>query len=473
MAEALGDIAAASRFTNLIELRIDWIRNLNLAALLRAAKRRNCRTIVTNRAPVCGGRFQGSESERIELLETAAKMGADFIDVEDYSISRLKYRGKSEVIVSHHNFACKPANLRPLLRRLCKMPADIVKVVTKAQDFPDNLRTLEIIRDSPEPAVSFCMGGAGVCSRVLALSYGAPFVYVSLRKHLEAAEGQITFDEMSRIYRADKINKKTRIYGLVGSPVSHTIGVRFHNEAFRLLGLNAVYIPFEAKDLESSLSALRRLNLFGLSVTTPYKEKIIPFLSGLDQSSAAIGAVNTVTVRNGELVGHNTDGEGALCALLEVASTLSGKKCLILGAGGAARAIAHSLKNSGAEVAISNRTLQRGKCAGSRLGVEVIPWKGRKEVSPDILVNATTVGFSCEGESPVSGKIFRPGMIALDCVYFPAQTKFLRLAQRRGAAAVSGLEVFYHQALRQLELWTGETVSESVRQELALLIQHN
>lgn len=470
MAEALEDIASASQFTDFIELRIDWIRDLNLKALIQEAKHYGCRVIVTNRSRACGGKFAGSERARIQLLETAAKLGADFIDVEDSSISQLKCRGKSKVIVSYHNFACTPDNLQPLHQRLCKLPADIVKVVTKARDFPDNLRTLEVIHKSPKPTISFCMGEAGVCSRVLALSYGAPFIYVSLRKGLEAAEGQITLDEMRKIYRADKIGKKTKIYGLIGSPVSHTIGVRFHNEAFRLLRLNAVYIPFEAKNLEDSLSALKRLNIWGLSVTTPFKEKIIPFLSRLDQSSAAIGAVNTVTVRNGELVGHNTDGEGAVCALLEVTSNLSGKKCLVLGAGGAARAIAYSLKNSGAKVAVSNRTLQRGKHIASKFGVEFIPWNRRDRVSADIVVNATTVGFGSGNKSPVSKKIFRPGMVALDTVYFPAQTEFLHLAEAAGASVVSGPRMYYYQAMRQLELWTGTPVQGSIRQNLSRLL---
>jgi 3-dehydroquinate dehydratase/shikimate dehydrogenase len=456
-AEAIEDIAAASQFTDFIELRIDWIRNLNLKALLQAAKRCGCRTIVTNRAPACGGKFHGGESQRIELLETAAKMGADFIDIEDCSISRLKYRGKSKLIVSHHNFTSTPANLQSLLRRLCGMPADVLKVVTKARDFPDNLRTLQLLRDSPKPVVSFCMGEAGICSRVLALSFGAPFIYVSLRKGLEAAEGQITFDQMSKIYRADKINKKTQIYGLIGSPVSHSIGATFHNEAFRLLGLDAVYIPFEVRNLKDSLSALKRLNLCGLSVTTPFKEKIFPLLSGIDPVAASIGAVNTITLHNKELIGYNTDGEGAVCALLEVVGSLSGKKCLILGAGGAASAIAYSLKNSGAIVVISNRTPQRGKRIASRLGVEFVPWQRREQVSADILVNATTVGFGRAGESLVSEKLFRPGMVALDVVYFPAQTEFLRFARSAGAAAVSGLRMYYYQALRQLELWTGKS----------------
>jgi 3-dehydroquinate dehydratase/shikimate dehydrogenase len=470
MAQALEDIATASQFTDIIELRIDWIRDLNLKALLQAAKRRGCRTIITNRAPACGGKFHGSESQRIGLLESAAKLGADFIDIEDCSISQLKYRGKSRLIVSHHNFGCTPANLRPLLERLSCTSADIVKVVTKARDFPDNLRTLQLLRDSPKLVVSFCMGKAGICSRVLALSFGAPFIYVSLHKGLEAAEGQITFDEMSKTYRADKIDEKTQVYGLIGSSVSRSIGARFHNEAFHLLGLDAVYIPFEVRNLKDSLSALKRLNLCGLSVTTPFKEKIFPLLSGVDRVAASIGAVNTITLHNKELVGHNTDGEGAVCALLEVVGSLSGKKCLILGAGGAARAIAHSLKNSGATVAVANRTSRRAECLASQFGAEFVPWKRREQVSADIVVNATTVGFGSEDESPVSSKVFRAGMIALDCVYFPAQTEFLRFARSAGATAVSGLRMYYYQALRQLELWTGRTVPKSVRQKLSRLL---
>ncbi|MFH1421478.1 MAG: shikimate dehydrogenase, partial [Planctomycetota bacterium] len=468
MSEALTDIKAAAKLSTFIEIRIDYIKNLNLKKLIATAKQQKCIILVTNRSKKEGGKFNGSERLRLSLLEQASILGTDFVDIELSSYSKFQLHGKSKLIVSYHNTAGMPSDLNQIYKSLSKTKADIIKIAVTANDFGDNLKMLELIEKSRKPAIAFCMGGAGIFSRVMSLSCGAPFTYVSLAKGLESAEGQLSFDEMSKLYKADKITRKTQIYGLVGYPVSQSIGAKFHNKAFSYLKWNAVYIPIEVHNLKSFISSLGKLNISGFSVTTPHKKEVCKYLKKLSPEVKSAGAANTIIYTDGLLSGYNTDGEGAIHALLEVVDTLKNKKCLILGAGATARAIACSLKKAGAYVVISNRTLSRGRKAAYELEVEFAPWGKREQIICDVVINATSAGFGKPDESAVTGKLFRREMVALDTVYFPAETKFMQQAYKKGSTIISGLSMYYYQAIRQLELWHKHRIPEPVKKKLYL-----
>ena len=251
------------------------------------------------------------------------------------------------------------------------------------------------------------------------------------------------------------IDQNTALYGVIGNPVRHSLGPIMHNAAFSAGVINAVYLAFEVEDINASLQGMAALGIKGLSVTIPFKSAVIPFLDEMDPLAARIGAVNTIVNRKGRLKGYNTDATGAVKAL-EEKMVLKGLHSMIIGAGGAARAIGFSLKEKGVRVSIANRSPQRGASLARDLDCPYLPLNriGVKKV--DLLVQTTPVGmFPHEGESPVSEEMFHKDLVAMDIIYNPRKTTFLKMARARGAATIDGLGMFVHQGAEQFLLWTG------------------
>jgi shikimate dehydrogenase len=252
------------------------------------------------------------------------------------------------------------------------------------------------------------------------------------------------------------IDSRTQVYGIIGNPVRHSLSPVLHNGAFGRMGLNAVYLAFEVDDLAAALSGIRGLGIRGMSVTIPHKTRIIPLLDGLEEVAEKIQAVNTIVHRGGKLIGYNTDWLGALESL-EKEISLEGRKVLLLGAGGAARAIAFGLKERGAEVIIFNRSPERAASLASELKVDYRPLSSVNQMRGEVLVNATSAGMHPqEGASPVEIEVLREGMVVMDIVYQPLRTKLLREAEERGCKTVNGLEMLARQGAAQTEIWTGK-----------------
>ncbi len=267
------------------------------------------------------------------------------------------------------------------------------------------------------------------------------------------------------------IDQKTRLYGVVGHPIGHSLGPTMHNAALAASGLNAVYLAFDVQDVESLIRGVRALGIRGLSVTIPHKSTVIPLLDQVDELAQEIGAVNTIRNEGGRLIGYNTDAKGALMAL-EAKTEISGKGCLIVGAGGAARAIGFMLKEKGVPLQIANRSRERGEALAQDLGCSFVTLNGVEQTSPDLLINTTSVGMSPHTEeSPVPDRILRKGMTVMDIVYNPLQTRLLRTAKERGCVTVDGLGMFVYQGAEQFRLWTGleapvEAMSQAARKAL-------
>ena len=252
-----------------------------------------------------------------------------------------------------------------------------------------------------------------------------------------------------------KIDQRTSLYGVLGYPVRHSLSPAIHNAAFAAKGINAVYLAFETMDVEGAMQAMRPLGIKGMSVTIPYKSAVIPFLDKLDRLAEDIGAVNTVVNQDGCLVGYNTDATGALKAL-EQKIDLMGKDCLIVGAGGAARAIGYILKEHGVRLTITNRTSFKGESLAERLDCSFIPWEERGGCKPDIVIQTTPIGMTPNiDECPLPGSAIRRGMTVMDVVYNPAHTRLLKIARAKGCNIVSGVSMFVHQGVEQFRLWTG------------------
>jgi shikimate dehydrogenase len=263
------------------------------------------------------------------------------------------------------------------------------------------------------------------------------------------------------------INGHTKIYGILGRPVTHSLSPAMHNAAFGELGLNAVYVAFPVTDLAQAVAGLRGLDIRGVSVTIPFKEEIIPLIDELDPEAARIGAVNTVVNRNGRLCGYNTDWLGALQAL-KAKTSLTGEHVLILGAGGAARAIGFGILEEVGRVSLTDLDGPRAAALARDLQVEAIPLDALAQCPAAILINATPVGMEPKADGiPINPDLLGRYRLVMDIVYQPLETRLLREAKARGAATLDGLQMLIHQATAQFELWTGRPAPLAVMSRAA------
>ena len=281
------------------------------------------------------------------------------------------------------------------------------------------------------------------------------------------------------------ISGKTRLCGIIGDPIEHTMSPVMHNAAFRQMGLDYFYIPFKVKqgELAKAMEGVRALNIRGLNVTIPHKVAIIQFLDELDHLAEMIGAVNTIVNDDGLLTGYNTDGAGFLQALLERKIEPRGKNIVILGAGGASRAISLFLADRGAHLVILNRALELdwAEELASRISqtftkeVEALELNrenlARVLDRANIVVNATSVGMTPNiDETPVTSDLLKPGLIIFDIVYNPIKTRLLREAEAAGAKTISGLDMLVWQGALAFEKWTGLKAPVELMREEAIKV---
>lgn len=268
------------------------------------------------------------------------------------------------------------------------------------------------------------------------------------------------------------INGATEIYGIMGNPVHHSMSPAMHNAAFAHAGLNKVYVPFPVQDVAAAIQGLRALGVKGASVTIPHKQAVIPFLDEIDPVSKKIGAVNTLKIDHGTLCGSNTDWLGANQALEEL-TKLAGKKILLLGAGGAARAIGFGLLEAQAHLTLASRTPATGKKLATALGCAWLPLSEAVNFKGDILINGTSVGMNPEPNfSPFPATGLHNFAIIMDIVYAPLKTKLLQEAEIAGCQTINGLNMLLFQGAAQFELWTGQKAPlEIMRNQLQAIIK--
>lgn len=251
------------------------------------------------------------------------------------------------------------------------------------------------------------------------------------------------------------IDQDTELYCVIGSPVAHSLSPAMHNAAFSTMDLNAAYMAFDIKDLSDCINGIRAFGIRGISVTIPHKSDVIPFLDHVDRLAETIGAVNTIVNRDSRLKGYNTDALGVYMALKNAIDPY-GKECVIIGAGGAAKAAGFILKDKGCNISIANRSQGRGNQLSALLNCPYIPLDEIPDREPDILINTTPVGmYPGIDEIPVNAAVFKKGMCVMDIVYNPLETKFLRMAKSMGCLTIDGLGMFVHQGAEQFRLWTG------------------
>jgi 3-dehydroquinate dehydratase/shikimate dehydrogenase len=456
---------AAKRGAQMIELRLDFLSKA--PDFKRLLANRPCPFVATVRRPQDGGRWPGDEPDRHMLLRQAIVAGFDWVDLETDVADEIRRFKDVKRIISYHNLREVPADLEEIHATMCQQDADVVKIAVSAQRPTDNLRVLKLLQNAPKPTVAFCMGDLGVPSRILGGKYGSPFTYAAFNKERGIAPGILSYDEIKHVYNYPDINADTKVYGVIGDPVAHSLSPLIHNTAFRSLGMNAVYLPFRVPRLalELFLKEFERIPVYGYSVTIPHKENAATLAAEKDPAVTLTQAANTLVRGERGFVAYNTDYHAARDSLLAnlpsatdgVSGTLQGRTVLLLGAGGVARAVAHTLHREGALVSITNRTPERTQRLAEEVGCRAIDWAARHNVVCDTVVNCTSVGMHPNmDESPVHPSLLKPGLVVMDCIYTPEQTLLVKEARTRGCHVLTGVDMFVRQAALQFQLFTGK-----------------
>ncbi|MEM6393609.1 MAG: shikimate dehydrogenase [Planctomycetota bacterium] len=473
--------AAKLAGADLVELRIDSATG-DVEALVRLVEACPLPCVVTCRPVWEGGAYDGDEAERLAVLERlcGASPGPAYVDVEwkawGRSAGLREGLGETGYIASTHDFETRPSDLT---RRVAAMAEDdgcrVIKAAWAARSVRDNLEALEIIRGQAKPTIALCMGEAGLMSRVLAKKAGALLTFARLDDGSGTAPGQPTMAELKGLYRWDALKESTRVYGVIGWPVGHSKSPQLHNAGFDAKGYDGVYLPLPvAPSYEAFKATVAEfvdtpwLHFRGASVTIPHKENLLRFVKErggeIEALTRKIGAANTLTVRDdGSLYASNTDYAAALDAVADTLSTdragLSGLRVLVLGAGGAARAIVAGFADCGCSVTVVNRTAEKAQALAAAFGAEAGAMEEAGEMESDVVVNCTPLGMYPEVEGcplPEGASVLRPGVVVFDTIYNPVETVLLKRAKAAGCATVSGLEMFVRQGAAQFELWTGE-----------------
>src|SRR5246500_2314692 len=455
-----------------IELRLDTL-NKPQAILPKlksfTASNRHVTVIATCRRTEGGGNFVGELFEQAEILEGAAKAGCQLIDVEIESAEtmrpadwkRLRASGAA-LILSYHDFA-HTRGLEKAFERMQRFDPEFYKIVSTARSLTDNLAVLDLLKQHGDSVnmIAMAMGQPGVVSRLLAARAGSAFTFASMASGEETAPGQMPLDTLRSLYRFEDIDAATRVYGVAGHPIAHSLSPLMLNCAFRRDRINAVFVPLESAKIADLLTLVERIPLAGLAVTMPLKQEVLPSLARMDELSTRIGACNTI-VRgpDGRLFGFNTD-VSAVIGPLERRLSLRGARVLVLGAGGAARAAVFGLREKCAEVHILNRTLESARELATQAKAKIIKREQLTKTDFDIVLNATPAGM----HGSKAGSLLEPdelrARLVFDMVYNPIETPLLHMAREKGIAVILGLEMFVHQGARQFEIWTGKPAPEA------------
>ena len=434
---------------DLVELRLDFVQRPDVAGALAD---RRCPVVVTCRPTWEGGQFNGSEEDRRGLLAEALELGAEYVDLEWQAgfDDLIKSRQGRQIVLSTHDFEGLPRDLVDRYHAMRSTGAEIVKVAVR----PDTLSASLALRDlepteAEAPRVLVAMGVAGVPSRVLPDRYGSCWTYAGAG----VAPGQVDLERMLGEFRVKEISETTELYGILGTPLEHSLSPAMHNAGFTATARDAVYLPFEASDVDDFARFVRAFQVRGVSVTAPHKQSIMAHLAEADGMSRHVGAVNTVRMHEDAWIGCNTDVPGFLEPLAGWFS-LGGCRATVLGAGGAARGVAVALASQGATVTVCARDAAKAG-AVARLVDGAVGTLPPGEGSWDLLVNTTPIGtYPAVEATPMPDGVF-DGRLVYDLVYNPRVTRLLADAKAAGCDTVGGMGMLVAQAVGQFEWWTG------------------
>lgn len=509
---ALADARLARELgADLVEMRLDGLfhgegdENGRLAAL-RVVQESPLPCIATCRPVGEGGEYDGDDASRVALFEALATLerGPAYLDVEWSTWERsanlrqkillaVRHPGQlrdvtTTLILSFHDFAGRPADLLRRVERISREhpggEAGVVKIAFRARSVRDGLEVFDLLKERSRPMIAMAMGEAGGLSRIAAGKFGGLLGFAPVRASAATAEGQVTLGEMVEVYRAGAVSESTRVYGVIGWPVSQSMSPLVHNAGFHSPGVehDGVYVPlpvaesweaFKASVLE--LLHHEGLGFGGASVTIPHKEHLVRLAReqgwGMDDVSQRVGAANTLVVGSGGVRVLNTDAPALVECLCVAMGEARGRGVAVLGAGGAARSAAEGLRSAGARVTVFARRKERADALAGELGVASAGWEDLVESGCEAIVHCTPVGMAGggqEGESAVPRETLermrgtRGALVVFDTVYNPVRTPLVIAAESCGCAVVDGVGMFVRQAELQFREWTGREAASGL-----------
>jgi len=509
----------------MLELRSDYLEGINveivtnLVAEVKNSGLKKVPLIVTCRDKQQGGAVEYPLRLRIDVLDAALKAGAEYVDLEfdnfrsidgqEKLSTTLSKVSKGRLILSAHNFETKFANINKLYRDISSVyPAAIPKLVYTANHINDCFEAFDLLHKTSGERIVFCMGEAGLISRIIAKKLGCLLTYTSIDDKTATAPGQLTIGELKKLYRFDSIDAETELYGVIADPVGHSLSPAIHNACFAEKKVNKLYLPLLVKggqlefDLFLNNVIVRKwLGFRGFSVTIPHKENALRFVRArygyVEPLAAKIGAVNTIIIKGDEkLAGYNTDYAAALDSITSTLKIeragLKGMQVAVVGAGGVARAIVAGLSDAGAKIKIYNRTIKRAENLADEFGCEYAGLDGLKDLDAKLIINCTSIGMKRTGDGrqnteyspqdalrrrqetedreqrtgdrgqqagdniPIPEEYLKKGMAVFDTVYNPAETLLLKQAKKKRLKRIDGLSMFVNQGMAQFKLFTGK-----------------
>lgn len=453
---------------DVFEWRLDYLERLDIARLALLREHSHKPVILTLRANDNIG-----EHERLRGLLALAQLQPDYMDIEhtvDDDFLELLHQQFPDVkiIRSFHDFNKTPKDIKSVFQSMQHPAVSLYKISTQANSVIDAMRMLEFVKTTSQenPIVAHCMGENGLISRVLGGVVGNVLSYAATQKHFAKTLSIPSIEDWQHIYRHHSLNTNTRVYALLGDPVQQSIGHQYHNDKYQRLNIDAVYVKIRVQKnlLAAFFQRAKQLPFFGFSVTTPLKEAVIAHMDAVDPMVKMIGAANTVKRINDHWIAANTDGQGVLSSYAK-RMDVAGKRVLIVGAGGAAKAIAHVFYQAGVDhMAILNRSLSNAEAIASLFEKERIGAYSFAEFESfnekfDIVINTVPASAGVDEQlfQAIQPKL-HPDSLLMDIDYGHSNRMLNEKLKQFGCKTIPGLDMYVNQAIGQMRYWFGEEV---------------
>ncbi|XP_022745679.1 bifunctional 3-dehydroquinate dehydratase/shikimate dehydrogenase, chloroplastic-like [Durio zibethinus] len=486
---------AKAEGAQVVEIRLEHIKNFQPHQDIQIIlKNKVLPVIIVYRPKSEGGRYEGDEQCRLEALHLATEMGADYVDFELKVASDLIWEQKmkdgsaTKFIVSCHinGMTSSDEELNNLAASIRATGADIIKMAANVTDITEIARMFHLLSHCKVPIIAYSAGERGLISQLLCPKFGGFLAYGSIEGN--SIPGMPSLYSVIHTYKLGYLNSETKVFGLVSKPVGHSKGPLLHNPIFRHENFNVVYVPMFVDNLKEFFNIYSSHDFPGFSVGFPYKEAVVEFCDEDHLLAESIGAVNTIVRRpcDGKLIGYNTDCEAAITATedalkekrctgneVSLGSPISGKLFVLVGAGGARRALAFGAKSRGAQIVIFYIDFGRAKSLACAVSGEARPYEEVVNFQPEkgsILANATPLGMhpNTDQRIPVAEATLGDYELVFDAVYTPKKTRLLKDAEAAGAIIVSGVEMFLRQAIGQFNLFTGREAPKELMRKIIM-----
>ena len=448
----------------LIEVRLDYLAEPLLPAL---PVEKASQFVATYRPTREGGHYEGPERDRLELLQKACRSGFDWVDLEHDVSDDLDFSTSARIMRSCHCFEQFPAGLPSLFQALRKRGGDVTKLAVSVSETRELVTLLKWMESVPAevPHVILGMGALGQPSRILGAFLGNRWTYVAEKEEEAVAAGQFTLNQAIELYRLPSWRNTPSFYGVLGNPVGHSLSPTLHNQLFQSYGMGNLYLPLEVDDLHAWFDYISasQLSFHGFSITLPFKTEVVKYLSAI---KSPVKAVNTLKMKGSGWEGLNTDYVGFLKPV-ESRLSLKGKSAVVLGNGGVAHTVVAALQNTGVQVTVVGRNLERVSRFASAYQCRHALFSDLP-LRADLCINTTPVGQYPRTEDSPLAEDQLDFDVVYDLVYRPEETRFLQMARRKGLETISGMEMFIEQAALQFVTWTGidpdrDLIRETIR----------